>query len=206
MVEAQPGKRAHERPNGVQALIAKSRSAARFVVILEKTRTLAVEFESRAEASAHIADARVANFVVKLLVVDVGESQVEQARLGSPIAFGQQDQFGHGRVRFGPEFLPRSRPISQQPSPHVLENVGELEHGHVATDAVAMARDFAKHVDHRRAHRGLKIIELHHVFPRREVGVPAKRYKAAAVISIARREYGGLLGTVDDESHPYKVW
>ncbi len=76
---------------------------------------------------------------------------------------------------FGPEFFFRLRRIAEQVTPVGVENVVELEHGHVAADAVAVGGDGAEVLQLRGAKAGMEMIELGYVLPGREVGIFCQR-------------------------------
>ena len=62
----------------------------------------------------------------------------------APVGLGQEGEAGNGSVGFGPEFIFWLRRVAEEVTPVGVENVVELEHGHVAADAVAVRGDGAE--------------------------------------------------------------
>jgi hypothetical protein len=144
------------------------------------------------EAVAHLVDPDIAHRVVKILVVNEREAEIEQALAGSPVCLGQQNQLGDGCMRVGPELGRGRRCIAQEAAPDAAENVAQVQHGHVAANAVAMAGDGAEVRELRGAHLRAEMIQLRHVIPRREIRVLPERDEKASFRSFHEAEAPGV--------------
>ena len=162
-------------PTEGKRLRAENIRASRLVVIFKEARKMALQFDGSRQPVAHLVDPDIAHCVVEILVVNEREAQIEQALPRSPVGFGQQNQAGHGGVHVGPELRRRRRGIRQEAAPDPAENVPQVQHGHVAANAVAMAGDGAEIGHLRGPHLRAEMIELRHVLPRREIRVLRER-------------------------------
>src|SRR4030095_12453188 len=80
-------------------------------------------------------------------------------------------------------------------APGARDDVGQHEHGHVAADAIALARDALEHREHCLAKPRVAVVDLERVGPAREIRVapvgedegPAIGDDAAVVLRLARQ-------------------
>ena len=86
------------------------------------------------------------------------------------------------------------RPGSGAAAPGALEDVVQHEHGHVAADAVALSGDLRDRLDHRLPEPRLKGVELEHIGPRREVGIPAAGEHLSSRLDEGRRIVPRIVG------------
>src|ERR1700733_4802507 len=77
-------------------------------------------------------------------------------------------------MSLGPELLLRRGFTVQQMPPDFLEDVAQLEHGHIAAHAVAVVGNGSQFGKLRRAHLRRKMVQLRDVVPRRKIGIAPK--------------------------------
>ena len=130
------------------------------------------------------ASVMLAQTVVQALVVGVVEALLLQRPFEVPVDLNHEEEawgaLAHPPRRLGPEEWGAL-------TPGALEDVGQDQHGHVAADAVALARDFQKDVDHRFLRRGVGVVKLQRVGPAGEVRIAAIRKDGVAGLALDRR-------------------
>ena len=180
MIEAHSWKRRHERARRRQPLLPKNDGGARLVVVLEEPRETTQVCNRHAEPHAYVADVLIANCVVHVFAVREFESEIHQPFLRAPVRFREENQVWQRRMCFGPEFFLGRLRVAEQMTPDFRENVAELQHRHVAANAVAMSGDDAEPVDQRRAQSRIEVVELRRIRPGREVRIAAQRDEDSA--------------------------
>ena len=192
MIEAHAGKRGEQSGEGFESCGAEGCGSAGFVVIFEKACGVALAGNVGGEARVNFDGLAVAQRIVKALVVGELEAESLNGRFAVPVDFGEPDKFvresGDG---FAPEFARRRLAPGEERAPGARENVVQNEHGHVATDAVAVIGDFAELGDERGARGGFEIIELDNVAPSREVGIAAVSEKEGLGGGFVQEKRGG---------------
>ena len=88
--------------------------------------------------------------------------------------------------------------IFPRPGKHFVEH----EHRHVATHAVASPRDGHQQLRHRRPRRGVPVVQLGGVSPRREIGVLPVRQPARSPAGFHRERSGHLALALHEQVRP----
>src|SRR5580658_5734337 len=171
MIKAHPRKCAQESSVCREALVAKNFRAPWLVVIFHEARKVALLFRAAGEPGAHLLEIDVVHRVVERLVIGKRESEIEEPLLRTPIRFRQQHQVRHSGSRFGPEFPCGRLRSAEQTLPDAGKYIVELQHSHIAANAVTVARDDAQIRELRGTHLGTEMIQLRNVYPRREVRI-----------------------------------
>ena len=79
-------------------------------------------------------------------------------------------------------------------APGPLEDIVQHEHRHVAADTVTLSGDLRDRLDHRLPESRLKGVELEHIRPRREVGIPAAGEHRSSRLDERRRIVPRIVG------------
>ena len=95
---------------------------------------------------------------------------------------------------------------SRTGSPGTLEDIVQHEHRHVAPNPVTLLGNLRDRLDHRLPEPRLKGVELEHIRPRREVGIPAKGKHLFSDLNEGRRivlrivgiPLNEVIGMIDD--------
>src|SRR6478736_7092201 len=116
----------------------KRGGSAGLVVVFEEAGELVLIVETGVEMLADWASVMIAKTIVEPLVVGVIEALLLKRPFLVPIDFGHEGEVGMALAHFLRRSWPKQRGSL---SPGALEYVGQDEHGHVATDTVALAGD-----------------------------------------------------------------
>ena len=101
-----------------------------------------------------------------------------------------------------PKFRFRRFDALEKRRPDARKNIAQVQHGHVAANAVAMPGDIPQAVDLRRAHFQAEVIELRHIRPRWEVGIaPVRDVDHAFVVLYAAKAAGIALKVLGRSLH-----
>src|SRR3954470_2711905 len=170
--EAQPRREERDDRGGVVSGGLERRRGPLLVVVLQEAGELVLEIEAGGEMLANPARIAFPEPVVQPLVVRVVEALRKQCPFEIPVDLGEKKEAWEALAD------PRdgSRPERLRlPSPGLLEDLRQEQHGHVATDAVALPGNAEKLLGHRLLGGGIRVVELERVGPGGKVRIAAVR-------------------------------
>src|SRR5271157_475386 len=139
--------------------------------------------------------------VIEPLVVAEVEPLLLQLPLQVPVSLGNEAEVRmrslDGRDHFTP--ILDWRPLSGAAAPGALEGRVQQQHGHVASDAIALSRNTGNRFQHRLPKPGLKPIELQNIGPCREVRIPSAGVDSSLYHNVGCRVVPGILGIPANE-------
>ena len=196
-----PGEREDRHGRSAPFSVRKRGSGPRLVMVLDEPDHPLLVGKIRQEVQTHVLGSPVFHPVVEFLVVAEVEALLLQLPLQVPVGLGDELELRPLRLDRRDERRPVvvGRPCSGPRAPGALEDRVQHEHGHVAADAVALPGDLRDRLDHRLPEPRLKGVELEHIGPRREEGVPAAGKHLSARLDEGRRIVPRVVGVPLDE-------
>ena len=144
MIEAHSGKGGEQCAVGGETVVREDYGAALLVVIFHEASEIALAFREAHKAFADLPDVVCRGRRHREFCRKSRKILSREALFGAPVGLGEENEVGNGGVGFGPEFFFGLRRVAEEVTPVGVEDVVELEHGHVAADAVAVGGDGAE--------------------------------------------------------------